>query len=185
LTGLSVLLIAGVWLLARFPDKFAQSSERLVSWLPLRFRATAVALVQSGLSSLRVVNQPMQMLRLAFWSAVVWATAVWTNQLVFQSLHLELPWTAAVFLLVVLQAGISLPTMLGRIGIFQYICLLVLGLFGVSAAVSMSYGIVLQAVVTLPTTLLGLLFLWVMGLGRATPKSFPKNDLDIDGKPRE
>jgi uncharacterized protein (TIRG00374 family) len=172
LTALAGLLVSGVWLLARFPDRLAFISERLVRWLPQRISEMAISFIHSGLSGLKIVKQPARMLQLALWSAVAWTTAIWTNQLVFQALHLDLPWIAAVFLLVVLQAGISLPTMLGQIGIFQYICVLVLGLFGVSSAVGFSYGVMLQTIVTLPTTILGLVSLFIISLSKDSSR-FP------------
>jgi hypothetical protein len=63
----------------------------------------------------------------------------------------------------VLQAGISMPSVPGRIGLFEYLCVLTLSLFGVSQEEALSYGIVLHALVFLPTILLGVLAL--MGVG--------------------
>lgn len=167
---LAGLLVSGVWLLARYPDKVLGLGEQLARLLPHRISAMAVTYIRSGLYSLKVVNQPVILLQLAFWSTVSWTTAIWTNLLVFRAMHLNLPWIAAIFLLVVLQVGISLPTMLGRIGIFQTICLLVLGLFGVSSVVGFSYGLLLQTIVTLPTTLLGSVSLFIISLRKGSQR---------------
>jgi uncharacterized membrane protein YbhN (UPF0104 family) len=113
------------------------------------------------------------LLKLALLSVAIWGTAVWTNLLTFQALGLQLPWTAAAVLLVVLQAGISVPSVPGRIGLFQYLCILSLGLFGVSQSQSLSYGILLQAIVFILPTLLSGAALWVFRWddlrGRVTP----------------
>lgn len=170
LTATAVLVTAGVWMLACYPDKFEEFSSKLITRLPQNLQSKTISFIHTGLSSLKVVVQFKQLIALAFLSATVWATAIWTNQLVFQSLHIKLPWITAVFLLLFLQAGISFSLSLGRIGIFQYICFLVLSLFGVSRVVSVSYGILLQAIVSLPTTLLGLVFLFIISLSRVPQK---------------
>jgi uncharacterized membrane protein YbhN (UPF0104 family) len=71
----------------------------------------------------------------------------------------------------VLMAGISLPSAPGRIGIFEYSCILALSIFGIRQAQALSYGILLHAVVLLPTTLLGLLAFLRLGVkyGPQTP----------------
>jgi hypothetical protein len=106
---------------------------------------------------------------------LIWGTAIWTNVLTFRALDLRLPWTAAGLLLAVLQAGISVPSVPGRIGVFQYLCILTLGLFGVSEAAGLSYGILLQAIVFLPTTLLSVAGLWLFGWGRGLQGDLSKN----------
>jgi uncharacterized membrane protein YbhN (UPF0104 family) len=65
-----------------------------------------------------------------------------------------------------LQAGISIPSIPGKIGIFEYICVLSLVAFKVDPARAFSYGILLHAIVLLPTTILGLIFFWRLGLKR-------------------
>ena len=71
----------------------------------------------------------------------------------------------ALVVLVVLQVGISAPGVPGRIGVFQYLCILALALFQVDNATGLSYGILLQGIILVPTTLISLLFMGYLGVG--------------------
>jgi uncharacterized protein (TIRG00374 family) len=164
-TAVAGLVLLGVVILAANPGAFAQTLERLTVWLPERVRVQVVGRFHDGLESLKVMRQRSDLLKVALLSVLAWASAIWTNQLALQALHLELPWTAAGVLLVVLQAGITVPSIPGRVGLFQYLCILSLALFGVGETAGLSYGILLQAIVFLPPTILSLAFLPSMGWG--------------------
>jgi uncharacterized membrane protein YbhN (UPF0104 family) len=159
------LVTLGMVFLAYNPLRFALTLERLTSWLPARLREPFLNRIKAGLESLNIIRRRTDLLKLALLSVVIWGTAIWTNALTFRALNLNLTWTAAGLLLIVLQAGISVPSVPGRIGLFQYLCILTLGLFGVSQSESLSYGILLQAIVFLPTTLLSMAGLWLFGWG--------------------
>ncbi len=160
---LTVVLTAGVIVLSAYPETVARILRRLVGWLPERWGSQVLIWLDNGLASFGVLRRRVDLLKLALLSALVWGTAVWTNQLTAAALHIEIPWSASITVLVFLQAGISVPAIPGRIGIFQYLCILALGLFGVDQAMSFSYGILLQAIVLVPATLVSVPFFWFLG----------------------
>jgi hypothetical protein len=71
---------------------------------------------------------------------------------------------ASVLVLVTLQAGIAIPSVPGRIGVFEYICVVTLVFLGVDETLAFSFGVVLHALVMLPVVLSGALLFWVLGL---------------------
>jgi len=77
------------------------------------------------------------------------------NDQVSRSLHIEMPFIAAVVLLVILQAGIAVPSTPGKLGVFQYLAVLGLSLFDVDRA--LAFGLVLHFLVFLPTALMAAL----------------------------
>jgi len=93
------------------------------------------------------------------WSALIWALAVATNEGLFWAFGLHLPPIAAGFLLVVLHIGALLPTTPGQIGVFHYLCLLALGVFGVERDVALTASVVLHLVVFGPMLALGAYYL--------------------------
>ena len=129
------------------PTSMADRTRARISWQ---------AWISSGRASLSA---------LSLFTILIWLMAILNNWLAFQAFHLDLPFRAAALLLAALQAGISLPTVPGALGVFQYICVLVLGLYGVSDAQAFSYGVFLHGMVMLPTTMAGLLCLWRLGWG--------------------
>jgi glycosyltransferase 2 family protein len=134
--------------------------------LPASIRSYLAGHVRLGLDSLEVFQHSQELLKLAGWSALIWGLALLTNQLVLLAFGIHLPWTASVLLLVALQAGISIPSIPGKIGIFEYICVLALAVFRIDPSIALSYGILLHAVVYLPMLLAGLISFWLLGLGR-------------------
>ncbi len=145
-----------------------QGLLRLTGKISARFPGQAARFVQShleeGIESLRTLRSRADLARLLFWTALIWATAVLNNALVLQALRLRLPWMAPIFVLVVLQIGISLPSTPGSIGIFEYGCVLALSLFSVSGADALSFGFVLHAVVFLPVVVFGFLAFLYLGV---------------------
>jgi hypothetical protein len=79
-----------------------------------------------------------------------------TNALVFFAFDLELSPYVALVLLVVLMSGVALPPLPGNLGVFVYLCILVLSLFDVNRETALVYGITLQIVAFLPLVVVGL-----------------------------
>jgi uncharacterized membrane protein YbhN (UPF0104 family) len=77
------------------------------------------------------------------------------------ALGIEVPLVmASLFVLVVIHIGLVVPSSPGRIGVFHYLCVLSLSIFGVEGALALAYGFVLHFIVVLPVVLVGLLCLW-------------------------
>ena len=136
-----------------------------MSRLPQSWQAFAGSRLKAGLDRLDALRGKWALLGLSFWSAIIWLAALATNQFMLQALDLDLPWTASLLVLVVLQVGITIPSVPGRIGVFEYLCILALAVFGVARAPALSYGILLHGVVLIPTTLAGLVAIWLLGIG--------------------
>jgi len=139
-------------------------AERWLTRLPQSWQTFARSRLQAGLHSLDALRGKWALTGLSFWSAVIWLAALATNQFMLQALDLDLPWTASLLVLVVLQVGITVPSVPGRIGIFEYLCILALAVFGVARAPALTYGIILHGVVLIPTTLAGLVAIWLLGI---------------------
>jgi uncharacterized protein (TIRG00374 family) len=123
-----------------------------------------VSWFDSGVASLEVLKSGRGLVYVTFWLAVSWVTALLNNQLALLALGIHLPLTASLLVLIVLQAGISIPSVPGRIGIFEYSCVITLALFGVKEAAAFTYGLLLHCIVFIPPTLLGLFFIILLGL---------------------
>lgn len=159
-SGGMVVLLGVMTALSRWEDRLPDWVKRAVapqSWLG---RLGVMAAIQRAALSLRPLKSLRMNLVLWGWSAGNWALMILTNALVFWAFGLQLPWTAAPLLLAILNIGIIVPSSPGRIGIFHYLCVLTLGLYGVDPALALACGIVLHAIVYLPIFLLGVYFLW-------------------------
>jgi hypothetical protein len=59
-----------------------------------------------------------------------------------------------------MHLGLAVPSSPARIGVFHYLCVLSLSVFGVEASLALAYGFVLHFVVVLPIIFAGLFSLW-------------------------
>ena len=114
---------------------------------------------ESALAALRVWQDPRAVLALVGWSMLIWAMTVVLNQLLLWSLGIEVPLVAPLLLLVVLQVGVRVPSSPGSIGVFHYLSVLTLALFGVDKDLAFAYGVLLHLVTYLPPSLLGVVYL--------------------------
>lgn len=130
-----------------------QRSDRLPVWLHQRL----ISFFQSALQSLDVLQNGWWVLGLVAYTAIVWLLAVTINLITLKAVGLEPSWAAAQLVLVTLSVGIMLPAAPGRVGIFEYICILTLALFDINRTQALAFGILLHGIVLLPTVAVGLL----------------------------
>ena len=136
---LSVLGMAGVYLVAVVG----------LSIIP-RFRPKMFKIVQVP---------PLRKMPILLGSSLyLWVGSILTNYLVLCALQIQTTFLAAIVLVVVLQAGVAVPSSPGKIGVFQYLAVLGLSLFGVAKASALAFGLILHLLVFVPAAIMALLF---------------------------
>jgi uncharacterized protein (TIRG00374 family) len=123
--------------------------------LPLNWRTAADAAAEQSISAFEALRRWQTSAQVWSWSILIWALATLIHSLVFIAFHLSLSPYLALLLLVVLMSGVSVPPLPGNLGVFPYLCVLVLSLFGVNRETALVYGIVLQMVAYFPLIVLG------------------------------
>jgi uncharacterized membrane protein YbhN (UPF0104 family) len=146
----TALALAAAFVIAIASDRVLAAVDRLplprglsATWL----RPAAEALQQ--LRSLRAIGT------LSLQSVAIWAAALTPPLLLLRALHVDVPWTAAVVLLLVLQLGTAPPSTPGKVGVFEYLCILGLAPFGVERDEAVAFGLLLHAVAYVPPLVLG------------------------------
>jgi uncharacterized protein (TIRG00374 family) len=163
--------LVGLWLMARYAIAIARRVERWLPRLPPRWRSIAKStLVRfvDGLGTLRRLHTGGALLALSL--AVMTASAT-TNYLVMLAFDFDVPAWSALFLLVLLQVGSVPPSLPGKIGVFHYLTVIGLAVFGVERSAAFSYSIVLYAVALLPKVVLGVAYVAAGSLSRASEQS--------------
>lgn len=105
----------------------------------------------------RQVTRPRDGLVLMGLSGAIWLMAIATNLAMLAAFTLPADWIAGTALLVILQIGITVVTLPATLGIFEYLCVVTLGWFGVSYSVAFGIGIALHLLVLIPSVA-GILF---------------------------
>jgi len=100
-------------------------------------------------------------------SLYLWVGSILTNYLVLCALQIQATFLAAIVLLVILQAGVAVPSSPGKVGVFQYLAVLGLALFGVAKSSALAFGLILHLLVFVPPAVMALIF-WVKSEKPAT-----------------
>jgi len=163
-SGITLLVIAGLLIavtliLTRYSGSMLTLGVRMTTWLPESLQGRIEPRLRDALQTLEVIRNGQALLILILWSLFIWVTAVFPNWALLHALDLPGGWLAAMTVLIFLQAVVSLPGVPGRVGIFQYACILALGLFNIPETVAFSYGVLLQATTVLPVILGGVVSL--------------------------
>jgi len=163
-TGILFLILASILFISmlaafKYRIKIFEIVQVFSKKLPDRYKDIVLEKVKTIISGLSVIESPRTLRNILLWTTVSWLASILVNYFLLVSMDLHLSWTAPLLILLGLQAGISLPSVPMKIGIFEYICILVLDIYGVSQATGLSYGILLHLLVVLPILGSGLYFL--------------------------
>ena len=133
---------------ARILEDTSGLTEGLSSWLTTRDAITALG-----------------------WTLCAWALGALINYIVFSSVGIN-PQPVAGAALAVLAAvygAAVVPTLPGRLGVFQYVCVVALSPFGIQVEQAIIFSVGLYLAVYIPPIVIGLASLLV--LGRAHPEA--------------
>ena len=105
----------------------------------------------SGLDALRSQSRGWE---IAGWTAAVRAVSVVSSFLGLRAVRVGVPLRGLVALDIFLNLSFLLPSPPGLIGVVQYLCILVLGFFGVARAQALVAGMLLNVIIVAPVLLL-------------------------------
>ena len=161
ITGIALTAVALVLSLARCKRGVRAILARVLGILPRDVRDSLGSQVETTLESVAYLRQLLVLAQVALLSVIIWVLAALTNYTAFLCLSVPAPFIAAVFLLVVLQIGVAIPSAPGRLGVFQALTVLALAPFEVDASTALTYSIFLHLVVFLPPSAAGIILLWL------------------------
>jgi uncharacterized protein (TIRG00374 family) len=159
--GLSVLPLAGLALVVLLLIACAgrptwHLARRAFRPVPERWQVLADGAAEQAISAFEALRHRRVISRTWGYSLIVWLLAALSNFLMFRAFQLSLSVYVALLLLVVLMTGVAVPPLPGNLGVFPYLCQLVLSLFGVHRETGLVFGFALQAATYLPVMVLGL-----------------------------
>lgn len=140
------------------PDVLLKLLRRFSRLLPARFQPKVNEFLESGTESFRLLKSAKITAWLIFLSLLFVGGQALTNFLLFQAFGLKLSFWAAIVVLLGIQVGNIPPSIPGKIGLFEFAVIVVLGVFGVPKDEALSYGILLHIVAFLPKIILGQIY---------------------------
>lgn len=154
-----IALVALVWWRGeRFVD------DRVLGRFPERVRSAVRRVVLAIRDGMRVVPHSGLLSAVFTVSLALWFLPILSSWVMIQAFGFDVPFGAAVVVFIFIGFGTALPNAPGMIGVFQYACVLALGLFGVEQSQAAAYGVVLNAVQFLTLILQGVIALPLAGV---------------------
>lgn len=154
-----IAALTAVGLLAVRPESALRLAKRLIPLLPARFGERALRVAESGVEAFAGLRGAGNLFSLGGLTFLVLAGEIVPIYLLFRSLGLDLPVTAALFVLIMSQAGKIPPSLPGKVGVYEYMAILALAVFGVPKDQALSLGIILHVITFVPRIALGMIFL--------------------------
>ena len=111
-------------------------------------------------SGLKILKKKEDLAIIAIHSLIIWMISFYNVHLVIKSFGLQLGLSAPIFLTIMLNLGMFIPSSPGYIGTYQFVCILALAPFGVEKELALSISIVLHVLMLVITTSIGMLCLW-------------------------
>lgn len=147
-------------LLAFKGERAARQTARILGVISedLGYRAQQmVRRFAEGLGVLRSIRQALLVLLLTL---TIWSVEAIAVILVMRSLNLNLPWVAALFLLVVLSLSFILPAAPGGVGTYEFFVVAAMVPFALDNSRAVGLALVLHASMYFTSGLIGLACLW-------------------------
>lgn len=140
-----------------------QRYEQAAQAFPFLRREALRRTVVAALDGFATLGSWPQALRLGAWTLIIWLAGALDFSLLLRSMGLRLPASAGLLLICVTSLGMVVPSSPGYVGVFEYLTVVSLSVYGVSREVALGSALVLHAALYLKSLVLGLIGLWMEG----------------------
>jgi uncharacterized protein (TIRG00374 family) len=156
--ALAVVVALVWWKGEPFVDRY------VVRHLPQRFGGGLKRVTRAIIDGMRILPNGRLLAAVFVVSLALWFLPILSSWVIIKAFGFAVPFDAALIVFIFIGFGTALPNAPGMIGTFQYACVLALGLFGVSQADALAYGLVLNALQLVSLVVQGVLALPLAGV---------------------
>ncbi|HET6421804.1 MAG TPA: lysylphosphatidylglycerol synthase transmembrane domain-containing protein [Geobacteraceae bacterium] len=174
-----ILVIFFLFILKIFSSWAISFLGRILNPFPDRIRNKVLDIAGSFVEGIRVSSRPADIFALFLTSVIMWALSVWTVDLTLRAFGIELPITAAMFILILLVFAVMVPASPGFVGTYHAACVYGLMAFNLPKEKALSVALTAHAINFFPVTILGLFYVMRdrISLRDAEEKSLKRGDV--------
>lgn len=147
-----------LWYSFRRPGEIT-SFLRIIRWLPTYLHNRIQNFALNMLSGLATLNRIQDAFYGFAISLAIWIVGILVTHAYLAAFGLHLPWYASVFVLVVVNLGMLIPSSPGAVGVAHLLYVVSLAVFGVDKAVAVAFGLAIHGVSLLVIVFVGFLCL--------------------------
>lgn len=164
MTGLAFGALLLLVVMALSKKKLDLFTRLMVRCIPRHFAGSVTTLVTNFVSGVDIVNRPRRLISVIVLSVMVWGCAGLATWAWVAAFRLDVPWFAPFFVLVVINLGSAIPSSPGYIGVYHYLAVLALSVFGIERSPALAYAIGTHALNMIANVSLGAFFLSSQGV---------------------
>ncbi len=156
---LTLIFLAVMMIMLMKRDAALKALAPLINRIPERFAGKIDGLLHQLIDGFKIFSDFRLLLLVVLLSVLIWiinAAAIYT---LFHAFALNLSFTAATVMMIILLVGIAIPTAPGFIGNWHYACILGLTLFDVSKSEALTFAVIYHFLSIGIVIALGLIFL--------------------------
>lgn len=159
-----VLLVASLYLLAFFPAQLVRAFELFAQKVSPTVETRGKSALIRFSAGLSVLKSPGRFLSVLAWTIAHWLMNAFAFWLGFKAVGLDLPFSAALFLQMLIAVGVALPSAPGFFGVFEKFATVGLAIYGVQATQATSWAIGFHILSFIPVTVIGIYYFSRLGL---------------------
>lgn len=156
----AISAIGTLWVMSWQEKRVERFVDRGSAFIPRPLRGKVVNIIIAFVQGLEALRSGRRMLASIAYSLVAWVLVLFEILFIFDGFDLVLPWHVGIFVIVVLNLGIAIPSSPGFIGVAHFLIVLALSVFAVGQAEALGIALITHALSFVLNTVLGLAFLW-------------------------
>lgn len=158
--GISLLLVV---IMALFVVKTEESTKffsPVFKLLPVKLNARINSLIRTFIDGFKVISDPKKIVYILFLTLLIWGVSGLAIYTLFFFYNFQIPLVGAFAVMTLTGLGISLPSVSGFLGNFQFACILALSLFNIPKTDALAFSMVYYMLAIIGVNvILGLAFL--------------------------
>ncbi len=166
-----LLIMLGLYGLVFFPSKLIRLFELFARRLAPSVEERGRRMLEKFVEGLSVLRRPDRFAAVLGWTTAHWLVNAVAYVLSFHAFGIDVPFSAALFLLGFIALGAAVPSAPGFFGVFEYMAIQGLGIYGVAREQAASWAIGFHIFTFIPITLIGLWYFLRLGVKMGDLKS--------------
>lgn len=160
-----IALMLGLYGLVFFPGQLIRLFELFARRISPNVEERGRRVLEKFIAGLSVLRRPDRFAAVIGWTTAHWLLNAVGYMLAFRAFGIEVPFSAALFLLGFIALGAAVPSAPGFFGVFEYMAIQGLAIYGVPKELATSWAIGFHVLSFIPITVIGAYYFTRLGLG--------------------
>jgi uncharacterized protein (TIRG00374 family) len=157
--GVVFVLVLLVMIALAYLSERENQFTRLLLRLEMGRGAIVAKAIRQVAHGLQALHDRRTVALVVFYTLVIWASNCVILWLVVRAFHIDAPFAAGALGTAVVNLGMALPSTPGYLGVFDYLTVVTLGLYGVKKTPALAAALIFHAIAFIPVTVIGIIYI--------------------------